>query len=235
MDMKISGIQKLTLLDFPGRMACTVFLSGCNMRCPFCHNSDLVFGKVPYVSCDELFSLLEKRRGVLDGVCITGGEPLLYEKTEELIKEIKSRGFLVKLDTNGTNPERLERLLNNNLLDYVAMDIKSSPDGYAKATGVENFDMTPVLRSIELLKNGKIDYEFRTTAVKQLHGEKEFRGIGELIKGADKFFIQKFKDSGNILGHFTGEMLFMDPPSDDEIKLFADIASRYVSFVGVRG
>ena len=121
MDMKISGIQKLTLLDFPGRTACTVFLSGCNMRCPFCHNSDLVFGKVPYVSCDELFSLLEKRRGVLDGVCITGGEPLLYEKTEELIKEIKSRGFLVKLDTNGTNPERLERLLNNNLLVYILM------------------------------------------------------------------------------------------------------------------
>ena len=151
------------------------------------------------------------------------------------IAKVKAIGYAVKLDTNGTFPEKLISLVDKGLVDYVAMDIKSSPDGYAKATGVENFDMTPVYRSIELLKNGKIDYEFRTTAVKQLHGEKEFRGIGELINGADKFFIQKFKDSGNILGHFTGEMLFMDPPSDDEIKLFADIASRYVSFVGVRG
>ncbi len=233
--MTISGIQKLTLLDFPGRTACTVFLSGCNMRCPFCHNSDLVFGKAPQISCEELFSLLEKRKGVLDGVCITGGEPLLYEKTEDLIKEIKDRGFLVKLDTNGTNPKRLEKLMKNGLLDYVAMDIKSSPDGYPKAVGIENFDMTPVYSSIELLKKGNTEYEFRTTAVKQLHGEKEFRGIAELVKGADKFFIQKFKDSGSILGHFTGEMLFMDPPGEDDIKLFSDIVSKVVSFVGVRG
>ncbi|MBE6551194.1 MAG: anaerobic ribonucleoside-triphosphate reductase activating protein [Ruminococcaceae bacterium] len=233
--MKISGIQKLTLLDFPGRTACTVFLSGCNMRCPFCHNSDLVFGKAPQISSDELYSLLEKRRGVLDGVCITGGEPLLYENTEELIREIKRRGFLVKLDTNGTKPELLEKLLNNKLLDYVAMDIKSSPEGYANAVGIENFDMTPIRRSIDLLKNSGIEYEFRTTAVKQLHGEKEFKGIADLVKGADKFFIQKFKDSGNILGHFTGKMLFMDPPGEEDIRLFSDIVSEVVSFVGIRG
>ena len=233
--MKISGLQKLTLLDFPGRTACTVFLSGCNMRCPFCHNSDLVFGKAPQISSDELYSLLEKRRGVLDGVCITGGEPLLYENTEELIRVIKSRGFLVKLDTNGTKPERLEKLLNNKLLDYVAMDIKSSPEGYANAVGIENFDMTPIRRSIDLLKNSGIEYEFRTTAVKQLHGEKEFKGIADLVKGADKFFIQRFKDSGNILGHFTGEMLFMDPPGEEDIRLFSDIVSEVVSFVGIRG
>lgn len=199
--MKIMGLQKLTLLDFPQKMACTVFTGGCNFRCPFCHNASLVIGPeyVPLMTEDEFFDFLKKRRGVLDGVCITGGEPTLQKDIETFIIKIRDLGYAVKLDTNGFLPDVMIDLVNKGLVDYVAMDIKSSPSGYARATGLRTFDFAPIKRSIDFLKSGKVDYEFRTTVVKELHGEQEILDIGDLIAGDSKYFLQSFEDSGNLI------------------------------------
>lgn len=199
--MSIQGLQKLTLLDYPGKVACTVFIGGCNLRCPFCHNAALVTEKQgePLMSPEELYAFLSKRQGILDGVCITGGEPLLYDDTFELIKKIRALGFAVKLDTNGCYPERLERLINEGLVDYVAMDIKNSPQKYAKTVGRENFDLSSVRKSVELLKNSGIDFEFRTTVVRGFHEVEDFEQIGKWLAGAKKYFLQGFVDSGNTI------------------------------------
>ncbi len=198
--MKISGLQKLTLLDFPGKMACTVFTEGCNFRCPFCHNALLVEGDNPeFMTVEEFFGFLKKRQGVLEGVCITGGEPTLQKGLKDFIKEIKSLGYKVKLDTNGFLPGALEELLKENLLDYVAMDIKSSKEGYGKAVGIEGFNIAPIEKSVELLKNSGINFELRTTVVKELHTEREIKDIGVWLRGIDRYFLQAFSDSGNLL------------------------------------
>lgn len=199
--MIIEGMRKLTLLDFPGRCAATLFTHGCNLRCPFCHNASLVT-RAPEseITAAEVYSFLEKRTGLLDGVCITGGEPLINKEVFELMRGIRARGFAVKLDTNGFFPEALARVLSEGLADYVAMDIKSSPEGYAAATGVPDIDITPVRESIALLMGGKTDFEFRTTAVKGLHTQKDFEGIAEMIAGDEKYFIQRFVDSGDLIG-----------------------------------
>ena len=194
-------MRKLTLLDFPGRCAATLFTHGCNLRCPFCHNASLVT-RAPEseITAEEVYALLEKRTGLLDGVCITGGEPLINKEVFELMRGIRARGFAVKLDTNGFFPEALARVLSEGLADYVAMDIKSSPEGYAAATGIPDIDITPVRESIALLMSGKTDFEFRTTAVKGLHTKKDFEGIADMIAGEEKYFIQRFVDSGDLIG-----------------------------------
>ena len=199
--MYISGLQKLTLLDFPGRLAATVFLGGCNFRCPFCHNATLVLSpaKCENISEERFFEFLRSRQGKLGGVCVTGGEPTLYPDLKDFIKKIKDMGFAVKLDTNGTNPTLLASLIDEGLVDYVAMDIKNSPEKYPVTVGV-NADMEKIGRSVSLLLEGKVDYEFRTTVVRELHTEDDFLAISEWIKGAKRYFLQTFEDSGDLIG-----------------------------------
>ena len=199
--MTIMGLQKLTLLDYPGKLACTVFTGGCNFRCPFCHNASLVIpskfgGAMP---TEEFFDFLEKRRGILQGVCVSGGEPTLMFDLEGFITRIKSMGFLVKLDTNGSRPEVLRTLVEKGLVDYVAMDIKNSLDMYPKTVGVENFDVTPIKESVDYLMSGTVDYEFRTTLVAGHHTEREIEEIGKWLSGAKIIYLQNFVDSGDLI------------------------------------
>lgn len=198
--MNVQGYQKLTLLDFPGRTACTVFTGGCNLRCPFCHNAGLV--RTPMAGpnlTDEVLEYLQKRRGILDGVCVTGGEPLLQPDLEDFLRRIKEMGYAVKLDTNGMLPQRLAGVLATKLVDYVAMDIKSSPDGYAAATGADA-DVSAVTDSLSILRQSGIPYELRTTAVRGIHTEADFAAIGRWIGDVPAYFIQRFVDSGQLLG-----------------------------------
>lgn len=199
--MMIQGLQKLTLLDYPGKVACTLFTAGCNFRCPFCHNASLVthIHKENSIPEEEIFDFLEKRRRVLDGVCITGGEPLLWPDIEEFIEKIKNMGYLVKLDTNGSNNLLLKRLAEKELLDYVAMDIKNAPNKYGMTIGIEGFHLENVLQSVDFLLSGAVPYEFRTTVVREFHKREDFEAIGRWIKGADQYFLQGFQDSGDLI------------------------------------
>lgn len=227
--MVIKGLQKTTLLDFPQKLACTVFTAGCNFRCPFCHNASLVLraGEVEEVPMDELFSYLDKRSGLLDGVCITGGEPLLNPDIEELIVKIRSYGLLVKLDTNGAYPDRLEALLDRRLLDYVAMDVKNTEEKYAVTVGLpEGFDTSDVKRSIDIIMRKAPDYEFRTTVVRELHTREDVVRIAEGLAGAKKYFLQKYVDSGDILdsgysAYSDAEMLEMLEAARDALPVTA--------------
>lgn len=197
--MLISGIQKLTLLDFPGKTACTIFCYGCNFLCPFCHNALLVTEKAEeFIDEEEIFTFLKKRQGILDGVCVTGGEPTLQKNLKAFLSRIKEMGFAVKLDTNGYKPELLKEIIDEGLCDYVAMDIKNTPDKYALTVGKE-IDTEKILRSISILKEGKIPCEFRTTVVKEFHTEEDIREIARLLKSDIPFFLQQFKDSGNLI------------------------------------
>ena len=229
--MIINGLQKLTLLDYPGHTACTVFLGCCNMRCQFCHNAILVLdpGNQPTVSEDEFFKFLDKRHGLLDGVAITGGEPTMRPDLPEFIRKIKDKGFDVKLDTNGCYPEVLEKLLDEKLVDYVAMDIKSSPAGYAKAVGVPDFDLAPVEKSVQLLMNGEVDFEFRTTVVKELHTAEDIVSIAKWIEGAPKYFLQLFKDNGALMT--SG----LNPWDEETMHSLLKAAEPYIKHVGLRG
>ena len=199
--MMIQGLQKLTLLDYPGKVACTLFTAGCNFRCPFCHNASLVthIHKENNIPEGEIFDFLEKRRRVLDGVCISGGEPLLWPDIEEFIEKIKNMGYLVKLDTNGSNNLLLKRLAEKELLDYVAMDIKNAPNKYGMTIGIEGFHLENVLQSVDFLLSGAVPYEFRTTVVREFHKREDFEAIGRWIKGADQYFLQGFQDSGDLI------------------------------------
>ncbi len=197
--MLISGLQKLTLLDFPGKTACTIFCYGCNFLCPFCHNALLVTEKpTDLIDEEEIFSFLKKRQGILDGVCVTGGEPTLQKDLKPFLKKIKDMGFAVKLDTNGYKPDLLKDIINEALCDYVAMDIKNTPEKYSLTVG-KNIDTSKILDSISILKEGKIRCEFRTTVVKELHTEEDIKEIARLLKGNIPFFLQQFKDSGNLI------------------------------------
>ena len=190
-EIKFYGSQNLTLLDYPGHMACILFTCGCNMHCPYCHNKSLV---QPELFPKEIFvwDLLEKRKNILDGVVISGGEPLLYE-TEDVLRRIKDMGYLIKLDTNGTSPEKLERLIKNGFVDYVAMDVKHIPEKYNLATGV-NTDMTAIQRSMDLLMSGSVDYEFRTTVVRGIHTGADIVKLAEWIKGAKHYYLQQYRN-----------------------------------------
>ena len=198
--MRIHGLQKLTLLDYPGHTACTVFTAGCNFRCPFCHNAALVteIDAAAFTEKEEFFRFLQKRQGILDGVCITGGEPLLQPDIELFMRKIKDLGFAVKLDTNGTFPERLESIIGQGLADYVAMDIKNCLEKYSLTAGVET-DTAAIEKSMDLLLGGNIEYEFRTTVVKQLHVVDDIEKIAMRIRGAKRYFLQNFVDSGNLI------------------------------------
>lgn len=198
--MTIKGLQKTTLLDFPGKVACTVFTAGCNFRCPFCHNSSLVVcpADVDEISEEEFFTYLSRRRGILDGVAITGGEPLLSHGIEDFIRKIKSMGLQVKLDTNGAYPDKLEALLDEGLVDYVAMDIKNSREKYALTAGLKEFP-SAIDKSIDIIMKKAPDYEFRTTVVKELHEPQDIVAITEWIHGAKRYFLQSYVDSGDIL------------------------------------
>lgn len=200
--MTIKGLQKTTLLDYPEKLACTIFTAGCNFRCPFCHNASLVLraGEVDEIPEKDLLSYLEKRGGLLDGVCITGGEPLLNPDIEELIVKIRSYGLLVKLDTNGAFPDRLESLLDKGLIDYVAMDVKNSDGKYGETVGLgESFDISVIDRSIDIIMKKAPDYEFRTTVVRELHDLEDLLSIAKKLKDAKKYFLQKYVDSGDVL------------------------------------
>jgi pyruvate formate lyase activating enzyme len=197
----ISGLQKMTLLDYPGKVACTVFLQGCNFRCPFCHNSDLLGKDGPQtISVDELMTFLKKRVGLLDAVCITGGEPTLQKDLPALIRQIKALGYLVKLDTNGSRPAVLKALVEEKLIDYVAMDIKNSPSRYSRTAGLPNMDLSALEESIRYLLEGHVEYEFRTTVVRELHTPEDMVSMAKWIKGAPRYFLQGFIDSGNLIG-----------------------------------
>ena len=199
--MRIDGLQKMTLLDFPGKVACTVFTGGCNFRCPFCHNALLVtkLPEKPDYTEDEILSFLEKRVGLLDGVAITGGEPLLNPDIGDFIRKIRDMGYAVKLDTNGSFPERLKAIVSEGLVDYVAMDIKNRREKYAETIGLKNLDLSKIEESVEFLKSGAVDYEFRTTVVKQFHTVEDIRAAAEWISGVKRYFLQNFVDSGELI------------------------------------
>ena len=197
--MNICGYQKTTLLDYPGHVAATIFTGGCNFRCPFCHNSDLLLNPTTVISEDEIFSFLKKRKNILSGICITGGEPTLQPDLEEFIEQVRSLGYKIKLDTNGYRPEIISDLISKNLLDYIAMDIKAGYSNYAKVCGIQTFNIDTIKRSVSIIENSGIDYEFRTTVVKELHSEQDFLEIREMISPESPFYIQSFKDSGNVL------------------------------------
>lgn len=198
--MQVAGLQKLTLLDYPGKTAATVFTPGCNFRCPFCHNADLVLGHPSQsITPDDVLTFLDKRQGLLDGVCITGGEPLLQPGLADFCKRIHERGFHVKLDTNGSFPDRLQALMEADLVDYVAMDIKNAPTHYAETIGVSDFDLTPVRSSIELLLTGTVPFEFRTTVVRELHTPDNLRDIARWIAKAPAWFLQTYVDADSVL------------------------------------
>ena len=199
--MQFSGFQKLTLLDYPEKTACTLFTSGCNFRCPFCHNAALVthIDNTNFFAEEYILDYLKKRTGILDGVCITGGEPLMHPDLPDFIKKVKELGYLVKLDTNGSYPERLEKLIDSGLIDYVAMDIKNSKEKYMITADCTKQQLSDVEKSVELLKMGKIDFEFRTTIVKEYHTVDDVKKIAEWIAPAKKYFLQNFIDSGDII------------------------------------
>lgn len=205
--MRIDGLQKMTLLDFPGKVACTVFTGGCNFRCPFCHNALLVteLPENPDYTVDEILSFLKKRSGLLDGVAITGGEPLMNPDIADFIKQIRELGYAVKLDTNGSYPDRLKSIVAKGLVDYVAMDIKNCKEKYAETIGLKSYDLSKIEESVEFLKSGTVDYEFRTTIVNEFHTVEDIRKAAEWIKGAKRYFLQNFVDSGNLIdGSVTG-------------------------------
>ena len=229
--MIIKGIQKTSMVDFPGLLCATLFTPGCNLRCPFCHNSSLVLGDGVDSQIDEedLLYFLESRKGRLDGVCITGGEPLLQKNVLPFIEKVRALGYKVKLDTNGFFPAPLSELLDAQVLDYVAMDIKNSPAAYARTVGLDAVDLSPVYESIGLLMRGKTPYEFRTTVSKTFHTEASLREAGEMIKGAENWYLQAFKDSGNLLGNGV------EGYDEEELKRLCAALRGYARRVALRG
>lgn len=229
--MAIHGFNKLTLLDYPGKCAATIFLGGCNFRCPFCHNSELVLDPMsqPVIRTEEVLRYLEKRKGILDGVCVTGGEPTLDADLKPLLKEIKALGYLIKLDTNGSRPDVLRDLAENRLIDMAAMDIKASPEQYAAAAGIPGLDLIPIGDSVQYLLRGKLPYEFRTTVVKELHDRSTFVSIGKWIAGASAYYLQAFRDSENVM--VDGFHSY----SCQELEEFRRLLEETIPKVGIRG
>ena len=221
--MELHGLQKMTLLDFPGHVACTVFLGGCDLRCPFCHNFELVEHPGPGIMTDEeFFSFLGKRGGLLDGVAVTGGEPCLRPDLPDFLRRVKDMGFQTKLDTNGCHPGTLRKILESGLADYVAMDIKNSPEKYARTVGLPALDLGPIRESAVLLTSGPTDYEFRTTVVAELHQEADFEQIGRWLQGARRYFLQAFTDRTSV--PFGG----LHAPSAEEMRRYQAVASAFV-------
>lgn len=225
--MRIGGLQKLTLLDFPGHVACTVFLQGCNFRCPFCHNTPLILG-TDELSEADVFGFLKKRQGLLDGVAVTGGEPLLTPDIDTFLRNIKELGYKIKLDTNGSFPEKLRFLIDNQLVDYVAMDIKNSKEKYAQTAGTDRY-LSEVEQSVSILLDGKTDFEFRTTVVDELHEPEDFRAIGQWLRGTQTYFLQGYVDSGDIL------MPGLHAASKEKMESCLAFARKYIPTTQIRG
>ena len=228
--MAIHGLNKLTLLDYPEKVACTIFMGHCNFRCPFCQNSSLVLDPAsqPVLDLKDILSFLEKRKGILDAVCISGGEPTLLPELFEIIEKIKSLDYLVKLDTNGYRPDILKKLLSEKMLDMVAMDIKSSKENYSKLAGID-VDISLIERSVDLLMESDIPYEFRTTVVKELHDRNDFESIGKWLAGCRAYYLQAYKDSPDVIkSGFTSYTY-------EELQGFANLLRRNMPLVEIRG
>ena len=231
--MNIAGLQKMTLLDFPGKVACTVFFQGCNFRCPFCHNSDLLPGQgQPLMDDQELLDFLQKRKGLLDGVCITGGEPTLQAQLMELMRRIKELGYAVKLDTNGSRPQVLRQLVEAGVVDYVAMDIKNSREEYSKTAGMNESLLPQVEESIRYLLSGAVDYEFRTTVAKPLHTAASIEAMGNWVAQWGKpkrWYLQCYMDRESVLG--SG----LSAPGKEEMERYCKILGLYTEAISLRG
>lgn len=227
--MIIGGLVNLTLLDYPDKVACTVFTAGCNFRCPFCHNNSLVCGNGGRrIMESEVLAFLKKRRGVLEGMCLTGGEPLIQGGVEEFLRRVKDLGYSVKLDTNGAFPDRLSALVQAELVDYVAMDVKNSRERYAETAGCA-VDIGAIERSVELLKGGIVDYEFRTTVTGNYHDEQNIEDMAKWLVGAKRYYLQKFVNSGELI---DGSTVGCD---DDAMRRYLEIVKRYVPSAQLRG
>lgn len=229
--MKIYGLNKTTLLDYPGKVAATIFLGGCNFRCPFCQNSSLVLNPSaqPEIPVKEVLSFLKKRKGILDGVCITGGEPTLSPDLPELLREIRTLGYPIKLDTNGTHPALLKTLTEQNLIQMTAVDIKACPDNYPALCGLVHPELDAVKETVEFLKNGTLDYEFRTTVIRELHSEKDFIEIGQWLTGAKAYYLQAYRDSEEVLQPGFSSY------TRKELEHFREILKRTIPLVELRG
>ncbi len=230
--MVFAGLQKLTLLDYPGHTACTVFTQGCDFRCPFCHNSSLLeIGAEPEdpVQEEAILALLKKRQGTLDGVAITGGEPLMHPELRDFILRVRELGFKVKLDTNGNRPAHLRSLIDDGLVDMVAMDIKNCPEHYARTIGLPAFDLGPIRESAALLMENRVPYEFRTTVTGELHSAEDMRGIGEWLRGESPYYLQLYVDSGRVLR--PG----LTAPTPEKMQQYRQILLPYLPKTQVRG
>ena len=229
--MLILGLQKTTLLDYPGKIASTIFTGGCNFRCPYCHNRDLVMppADVMAYSNEEIFTHLKEKAKVLDGVCITGGEPTLHKDLPEFIKQVKDIGLLVKLDSNGTNPDMISSLIDEGLIDYVAMDIKHSKEKYNSIACMINYDLAPIEASVSLLKEGKIDYEFRTTIMKECHELADMDSIGQWLAGAKAYYLQSYRESEQVINPI------FSPHSLETLESFVEVLKPYIPNTSIRG
>ncbi len=228
--MKIHGLMKMTLLDFPEKVACTVFLGGCDMRCPYCHNWELIDGNAPAImEEEELYRFLEGRKGLLDGVVFTGGEPTLRKDLMQVMQHVRDMGFAIKLDTNGNHPDRLKEIVESGLIDYVAMDIKNCPEKYGMTIGLPQFDPARIMESVDYLLQGTIDFEFRTTVLKQYHDEDSFQKIGPWIKGAPRYYLQGFVDRDTV------PVKGLEAHSKEQMERFLEIVTPYVGVAELRG
>lgn len=229
--MEFHGINKTTLLDFPKHLACTVFTGQCNLRCPFCHNADLVLfsDTQPLITEEAVLSFLERRKGTLEGICITGGEPTLQKDLLPFLEKCKALGYLTKLDTNGTRPDVIKAAFDGHLLDYIAMDIKNSPERYAETVGLSSVRFSAFEESVDLIRKNGIPYEFRTTVVKEFHTKEDFLSIGTWLSGSECYALQAFKDSGNLIKPgLTGY-------TKDELTAFRELLLPYFGEVLLRG
>ena len=229
--MHFCGMNKTTLLDYPGHVAATLFTGGCNMRCPFCQNSTLVLApqNQPEISEQEVLAFLRRRQGILEGVCITGGEPTLHPNLKNFIRRVRELGYLIKLDTNGYRPQFLRQLLEERLLDYVAMDIKASKEHYGIACGLPELELHRIEESVELLKASSIPYEFRTTVVKGIHSPEEFTAIGQWLQGCRAYYLQSFRDSGQVMQPGFAEF------ERTELEEMRERAAQYIPQTAMRG
>lgn len=229
--MEFHGINKLTLLDYPKHLACTLFTGGCNLRCPFCHNAPLVLNPEaePRIDLNELLHFLKKRTGILEGICITGGEPTLQPDLADFMKQCKDLGYLIKLDTNGTRPDVIEHVIKDHLVDYIAMDIKNCPDRYAETVGLPSVRFSAFEESIELIRTNGLPYEFRTTVVRELHTKEDLLAIGKWLKGSNTYVLQAFQDSGALIG--SG----LSGYSAKELQSFTTLLTPYFDRVLLRG
>lgn len=230
MKTNIYGMEKVSLVDYEGYVVCTLFTNNCNFRCPFCHNAPLVFSEVAEpISFDYIMKYLEKRINVIDGVCITGGEPTLMADLPNIIKEIKKTGLKVKLDTNGTNPKMLKELINDSLIDYVAMDIKNAPSSYSKTIGLDNYSLDKINESISILQTSNIDFEFRTTLVKEFHNDTTIKELAMFLKGSNKLVLQHFVDRDTCITRGLHEV------TKEKALEYQSFLKNYINNVTLRG